>query len=193
MFYYMYPEDVAALVLIDSSHVDQDARLPKELVAKFAEIEQMTYVSSELSAFGITRLLMKMQGGSSVFPELELLPESAQSAWMDMAPRRSALKTVIQEFEAWEESCVQLKEAEIPFGELPVTVLTAGKPPFDFGASFSDVWMELQAELASASSSANHRVIEDSGHYIHIEQPEIVVEEVRSVVKKLRESASELP
>ncbi len=185
MFYYMHPEDVAALVLVDSSHVDQDPRLPKELAAKFAEIEQITSVSSKLSAFGITRLLMKLQGGGSVFPELELLPESAQSAWMDMAACRSQLLTVIQELNAWEESCLQLKEAEIPYGDLPVSVLTAGKAPFDLGESYSNAWLELQAELAGGAF-ASHRVIEDSGHYIHIQQPETVIEEVRRIIQKLR-------
>ncbi len=126
MFYYRYPEDVAGLVLVDGSHEAQRSRLPQEFQDKMKELEGTMAVSAKLATFGIPRILMNTQGVDDVFPELSLLPESQQSAWLQLAPG-AALTTFVEELTAFDETCQQVKEAALTLDELPLTVISSGK------------------------------------------------------------------
>ena len=70
-------------------------------------------------------------------------------------------------------------------GELPLVVLTAlDYPP--------PIWpMELQEDLATLSENGTHIIVEDSGHYIHNDQPEVFIDAVQEVVEAARASAEE--
>ena len=193
MFYYMHPDDVAGLVLVDSSDESDMATLPKECRDKAAEAEQVLGLASKLSTFGVTRLMAKMLPKGEFGPDITAFPESVQSAWVDLGNRRSQLETIVHELYVLGETCTQINEAAIPLGDLPLTVLTAGKAPFDFGQDYLDAWMDVQTGLVKLSSSSSHRVVEDSAHYIHIEKPDVVIEEIRRIVERLRASGPESP
>jgi hypothetical protein len=45
-----------------------------------------------------------------------------------------------------------------------------------------ETWLELQRELASLSAAGTHLIAEDSGHYIHHDQPDLVVDVIRGMV-----------
>lgn len=77
---------------------------------------------------------------------------------------------------------------------LPLVVLTAGNTldtealasvglPSDFPVEeIQAVWVELQEELASLSTESRHLIVEDSGHAIHLERPELVVDAIQEVL-----------
>ena len=94
----------------------------------------------------------------------------------------------MEELNAFDETCDQVKEAAVSLEELPLAVISSGKPPFDLGESYTKVWLEMQAELAALSKNGTQRVVEDSGHFIQIERPDVVVEEVLAMVQSLRHS-----
>lgn len=75
--------------------------------------------------------------------------------------------------------------AAAPLGELPLAVVAhgvaGGRPP---GAE--RVWRELQQELAGLSANNRYEVAKASGHYIQIDQPELVVALTREVVEVKR-------
>ena len=78
-------------------------------------------------------------------------------------------------------------------GALPLIVLRHGKPnpvdpglPPELGQQMEQVWQELQAELAAQSSNGKLIVAEQSGHYIQLDQPELVIETVEQVVELAR-------
>jgi pimeloyl-ACP methyl ester carboxylesterase len=45
------------------------------------------------------------------------------------------------------------------------------------------VWDELQVELAALSSNGKQVIAEESGHYIQLDQPELVIDAIRDVVE----------
>ena len=47
------------------------------------------------------------------------------------------------------------------------------------------VWMELQRELAGLSSRSTHLIGEESRHYVHHDQPDLVVDAIRQVVESV--------
>lgn len=74
--------------------------------------------------------------------------------------------------------------------KLPVIVLRHGKtpprPPQMSEAvyeAYDRIWAELQEDLAKRSSRGELRVAEQSGHFIQIDQPELVVQAIRDAVR----------
>jgi pimeloyl-ACP methyl ester carboxylesterase len=52
-------------------------------------------------------------------------------------------------------------------------------------------WQKMQVELARLSPSGKLLIAEKSGHKIHVEQPELVVEAIRQVVEAARMNMGE--
>ena len=46
------------------------------------------------------------------------------------------------------------------------------------------IWRELQEDLAKRSTHGEFRVAEQSEHYIHLDQPELVIQAIRDVLQK---------
>jgi pimeloyl-ACP methyl ester carboxylesterase len=49
---------------------------------------------------------------------------------------------------------------------------------------------EHQADLARRSQNSEQIIAEDSGHYIHLEQPDLVIDAIRQVVDAVRNGGS---
>jgi pimeloyl-ACP methyl ester carboxylesterase len=82
-------------------------------------------------------------------------------------------------------------------GEMPLIVLSAGAT-FDqlpeavvkaVGQDVLDqmeqVSQELQQELAGLSSQGDQVIAEDSGHYIQWDQPDLVIDAIRTIVEQV--------
>jgi hypothetical protein len=81
---------------------------------------------------------------------------------------------------------------------MPLIVLTHGQPvstqipagvtPPDFRwEAVNQVALELQADLASLVPGAQQVIAKESGHYIQLEQPDLVIEAIRQVVVAVRD------
>jgi pimeloyl-ACP methyl ester carboxylesterase len=64
---------------------------------------------------------------------------------------------------------------------VPLIVLAAGQ-----SVEHDPLWQEAQEQLARDSSNAKLIVASGSGHYIHWEQPTLVVDAIRQVVEAAR-------
>ena len=77
-------------------------------------------------------------------------------------------------------------------GDLPLVVLShdPDKPsaefPPDLAKQVRDAWEKMQQELAHLSTRGVRRVAKNSGHYIQMDRPEMVVDAVREVVDQAR-------
>jgi pimeloyl-ACP methyl ester carboxylesterase len=95
-----------------------------------------------------------------------------------------------------ERSAVQMREAAAssPLRPMPLVVITHGQPwewPADYpGDALEAVWRPLQDELAALVPSARLVVAEQSGHYIQLTQPELVIDAIRQVVDAVRNPGS---
>ena len=76
-------------------------------------------------------------------------------------------------------------------GNLPMIVLAASEfrmriPEPRFGSYMQEMWYELQRDLAGLSSNSKFVAVEDSGHFIQIDQPQVVTEAIRELVEQVR-------
>lgn len=73
--------------------------------------------------------------------------------------------------------------------DVPLVVVTAGRsegwPPGWDAQTFDALRAAQQADLATITSQGRQVVAEDSGHHIPSQQPEVIVEAVRSVLAEL--------
>jgi pimeloyl-ACP methyl ester carboxylesterase len=79
-------------------------------------------------------------------------------------------------------------------GDIPLAVLSRSERPADDGASdfytspeVRHVWAELQRDLAALCTNSRHIIAEGSGHYIHLDRPEVVIDAIEWVVKQARQ------
>jgi len=79
-------------------------------------------------------------------------------------------------------------------GAIPVVVLTAtqhdlGGPPAVLARLEQD-WQAMQQEMCTLSSDSVQIIATGSGHNIHLERPEVVVDAIRRVIEAVRRHAS---
>ena len=65
--------------------------------------------------------------------------------------------------------------------DIPLLVLTRAYQPSGPRDQY-DVWLDLQRELATRSPKARHIVAEHAGHYIHNDEPQLVIAGVRQML-----------
>lgn len=78
-------------------------------------------------------------------------------------------------------------------GDLPLIVLTAGQQMAPGSTPFDDRRVPVQDEviaaqgsLAALSVQGEQRVIEESGHEVHLDAPQAVLAAVRDVIERTR-------
>jgi len=86
---------------------------------------------------------------------------------------------------AFSEETMQAVLRSGPFPEVPVAVLTSGKQPLST-AKFRQVWLETQQDLAKLSPRSTHLICERCGHYIHRDDPELVVGTIEDLLRGAR-------
>lgn len=69
-----------------------------------------------------------------------------------------------------------------PFPQIPVAVLTSGKQRLST-TKFREVWLDTQKDLANLSSRSVHVTCEHCGHYIHRDDPKLVVGAVEDMLR----------
>lgn len=164
-----YPDEVAGLVLVDSSHENQFLR--SELPAP-----SPTYalIMKALAPVGVGRIVFNLQQSSAnISPELKAEQAAIYS-------HTGHMYAVADEIDRIAESLADLRAHPMRLGDKPLIVLTHGKAE-DMGNA-EGVWQELQAELATRSTHSQHIIAKNSGHYIQFDEPDLVIEAVRQVV-----------
>ncbi len=78
-------------------------------------------------------------------------------------------------------SADEVRKAHLSLGNKPLIVLTSGRSDADSS------WHRMQLELLTHSSNSKRIVVENSGHRIQNERPEVVIAAIRDVVEKSRQ------
>lgn len=188
-----YPDEIAGIVLVDSSHENQ-ARLLTMLDPLDDATLSGLRTCDRISPFGLPRLLGVH--GQAIPDSLDVSPEIRQ-AWESRLNQTRFCATIIAELEAIEADINQ----PVPpagLGGIPLIVLSS-----DTGASIEDgidvdgvteedlaeatrVMAGLQRQLAALSTNSTHLVIQDAGHYIHWDDPEAVTSAINDVIETWR-------
>jgi pimeloyl-ACP methyl ester carboxylesterase len=90
------------------------------------------------------------------------------------------VKTVLREDALLTHDNAQLSSAT-SLGNLPLIVLAAEQ-----NVEHDPLWLPAQQEMARLSSNAKLVVVDGSSHYIHWDQPALVVDAIRQVVQAAR-------
>ena len=85
------------------------------------------------------------------------------------------------------------------FGALPLVVIASEKPhaqempelPQQAALAFDQAWDDMQRNLATLSSRGRHLIATRSGHYIHWEEPDLVVQAIQQVVADIQNRSQE--
>jgi pimeloyl-ACP methyl ester carboxylesterase len=48
------------------------------------------------------------------------------------------------------------------------------------------MWMQMQTELLDLSADSEHIYVDNVGHYVQLEQPAVVIDAIRKMIKKTR-------
>lgn len=173
LYAYTYPQQVVGLVLIDSSHENQD-RYP-ELRPDTSQLP----LCEALAPFGILRLLGSLNGTSAQEPL------SVQAAVRSQFYQTRYCQTVSDEEAAWSESLDEVRTARHSLGDLPLVVLTRGDGGKDSAGRPIPVlasWLTLQKDLVSLSTNSAQIIATHSGHAIHLSQPDLVIAAIKEVL-----------
>jgi|CXWL01.1.fsa_nt_gi pimeloyl-ACP methyl ester carboxylesterase len=181
LFACKYPEEVAAIILLDATHEDISQRFPPEFKRLQASAIRLVHFGRVTASLGVPRLLRRPMAPANMSPGIQMIANA-------FGYRPSTYSTVIAEFLAFEESAAQVRGAgALP--HVPVVVLTAGVHGFPSGAPFDqmeEMWRGMQQDLATLTPMGRQIIVESSGHFIQIDEPEIVISAIPEVVDSLR-------
>lgn len=185
MYAHNYPDEVIGMVLVDSMHEARTIRNP-ELVKAIQGMTRQFRVFAFLSSSGIMALAPQNIPNPGI-------PEDAYEQYQAITATTKGFETLLAESNAAEESSTEARALHMTnFGDMPLIVLSAGHgqaiPSFT-DAENQQLWEELQieqSELVSLSSEGKQIVAEQSGHYIQLDQPELVIDAIRDVVDATR-------
>ena len=180
-----YPDEVAGMVLVDSALEDEKA------VALTQSHQPSPLLMKIYATIGLTRLPYTLGGETFGLTSPELEDEQAA-----ISSHRKHIFAVADETSSLEESFDENRADPMSLGDKPLMVLTAGSVQLK-GTGLSQEQMNLidklhsesQAALARRSENAKQIIVEDSGHYIHVEQPGLVTDAIRQVVVAARDGS----
>ena len=158
------PDSIVGLILVDASHEDQFSRLAGESdVSMLPTSEHFVVAAPELPS-GLRNDIRR-----------KIL------AFSRMRKTYAALHAEIASFR---DSCNYIKQNRKTF-DFPVIVLSRGLDPYaeDTAAGNKNrIWHELQSDFLTLSADAEQVIAENSGHHIHIDEPELIVEAIEKLV-----------
>lgn len=160
------PDKVAGVVLVDSSHPDQAERIPD--------------VTTDEGRRGRQQMVTFL-GDVSV---LEKYPADVRdTAWMLLSSRQGMF-TQQRELASFTYSGSEVDFLAGDFPDVPLVVVTRGQqqwPDDPLGNSREKEWYKMQDELTKLSPQGRQVYAELSGHMIHMDQPELIVDIIREM------------
>lgn len=183
-FAYSYPEDVAGVVLVDSLHKDFRKRAPESKMRGFTgSLKTFVFLGVIGAPLGIPRLL-KMPSSIVV----EKLPAEIQreAYWLTYQPK--TYQAIYDEIKGLDLSEKELGDRidVTKFPKIPVIVLSAQQPrdypPFLVSTGLFGLWKELQRDFVNTIPTAKLVLAEKSGHFIQLDEPELVVRAIEELV-----------
>jgi pimeloyl-ACP methyl ester carboxylesterase len=178
----LYPDEVAGVVLVDSSHPDQWERFPARVMRFMRVYDRVARALHVPARFGLLRLF-DVSKKVWVEPGNRLTPE-AQAHFGMFYASPGHWRATRDEVSLWYESMAQVR-AVWNLGDRPLAVLTA--PVFPVRAEAREYHLQMQRELAVLSRNATHRFLEGASHVATMTDPEVAREVVEGVHEIVRE------
>ena len=175
-----HPQDVAGMVLVDARTEYVDAnRSPEALAAEHKQQRRFQRTIWVAARIGLVRPFWAALW-PKVWPATQNLSAERRTEIGVLQARSQQIKTVLREDAFLTQDNSQLNSAA-SLGNVPLIVLAAGQ-----SVEQDTLWQDAQEQLARDSSNAKLTIASGSGHYIHWEQPTLVVDAIRQVVEAAR-------
>lgn len=178
-----HPQDVAGMVLVDSSTEQQIARFPEAIRANMAGQELPLRLMHAAASAGILAL------SPGLLPPPAQLPEDARVTAQALIASSGMM---IGTFRAEIASATQDTTPPLTtLGDIPLIVIRRGHSELPVGGAvtpevvqqYEAIWAQMQDELAALSPRGRVVVAEGSGHNIPLERPDLVIDAVAQVVR----------
>ena len=201
-----HPKDVAGLVFVDPLHPEewcdpspQQRRMLRGgiflskvggLLARLGVVRVCLSLLSRGSP-GVPRRFSRLFGRSAtallerMVGEVQKLPPEVLPAIQAHWSHPKAFRGMWQHLASMPECCAAVARGADTFGDVPVVVLSAG--------ARDARWREADARLAHASSNGRHVISSRSGHWVHLDDPDLVVQAIDEVIRRYREAYSNGP
>jgi pimeloyl-ACP methyl ester carboxylesterase len=166
LFAGLFPEDTAGVVLVDSPHEAQADALFEHGIFGFLDPKGW------LRSLWSPELLSSLPAESAVIAEM-------------LGIKAKTWYSILNEASAFDASGEELQATPI-HSDVPLGVLMHGRrifPDGPMGDGLEQDWMRANRELARAQQQSHFAIARESGHLIHAEQPQLIVEMVRRVLE----------
>jgi pimeloyl-ACP methyl ester carboxylesterase len=170
IFAFLYPDEAAGMLLVDSSHPEQAKRLPRHSVRDYPGGMLLAAARGWMYPLGLSRLArdLRLSEGRSVRRRHNRRASSAELLTVKAIGRETG-------------------EVTGSLGDLPLTVLSANGEHAHAG--YSREWAGLQDDLAALSARSTHVEADHGGHHLNRDNPELVAEVVADLVNRVRSAA----
>jgi pimeloyl-ACP methyl ester carboxylesterase len=197
LFAARHPELTAGLVFVDPADPEDWLHPSSVEQANIARGRRLCAQGARAARLGIARVVAALAGAGALRPAravahlvsrggLRLRDESILAPMWKLPPEaRRPLRyfwtqprffeALGSQIESISVSAAEvLREAPGPFGDLPLVTISSTDPP--------DLRRRRQDALARLSTRGSHVVASNSGHWIPLDQPEVVVDAIRNVL-----------
>jgi len=167
-----HPDLVAGLVLVDSP--DEQVVFRDSMAAYYRQGIWFQKALRVFARIGLVRLI------GHRLPML-MLPEDQTGYALCVTPQYAT--TVADDFRSLLTASADVRLSQPPgaLDDLPVLLLTHGVPFPPLAAAMEEGWTDGQQRLLALSSNSELIVATKSGHLIHVNEPDLVVEAVKRV------------
>lgn len=174
----LYPNEVVGIVLVDASHPEQEKRFPAEL----RDLDKSWIREEEFLEFTMPFGLPRLLG---------FCGDKAQERAVDC--NFHSVREGVRVLKTFPISAEQAAKTG-SLGDLPLAVLSHDPAmpqpdlPQDLVQPINRAWDQMQDELAHLSTRGTHEFAKNSGHYIQLDRPDLVVEAVQRVFTEASKS-----
>lgn len=193
-----FPKEVAGLVLIDSALIGEWAHPNPHNRARLERGIALSQRGATLCRLGVVRgaLTMLASGGRFVpklvgrassgqgvsvlerlIGEVRKLPPELWPIVMSHWCRHESFESMGAHLRALPQVAQEVAEIET-HGDLPMVVIS--------GAHLKPEGLEEHRQLAAMSSAGKHLIASQGAHWVHLDEPELVVNAIRDVVETVR-------
>ena len=178
-----YPDAVAGMVLLDSTHENQLADTAPEQIP--SNPDPILSLCTVVARFGILRAI----GLGETMLANEPLEDDSMQALIASVNRSGYCGGLIREQQA---SLIDANQETPPesLGDIPLIVLV-----HDFNQDADNLaadnqepqrsWLDMQEELAGLSSNSRLQIVEDSGHMIQFDRPDVVIDAILDIFNQI--------
>lgn len=194
LFAALHPDRVAGLVLVDEPDPGEWAEPTPEREHRVTRGARLARRFAVLARFGLARVALHfgprgrlpspfVAGATDgererVVSLLDRVPEELRPVLRSFWSRPSSYRALASQIEHVPESARAVDRAGTPFAAIPLLALTAAHP--------SPERLRKREALVSASGEGRHVVAARSGHWIPLEEPDLVVAAVLEIVERIR-------